>query len=590
MAPSSPNSFFTFIVERQLNKPEIVRELDPLFHPLSVAVIGATNNMTKWGFSTFTSLKSKFTGGLYPVNNRDSHVLGYDSYPKITDIPDPVDLAIIVIPADKVAGVMADCADKGVKAAVIITAGFAETGAEGKAMQDEVLAIAQKGGVRLVGPNCMGMWSAAANLPAFMFPLPIMDGPLALVSQGGNVGGALVTDAFMRGIGFQQYVSCGCTADIQIEDYIEYLGYDDAVKVIMVYIEGLADGHRFVEKVREVTVKKPVVALKPGRTAAAAKAISSHSGSLSGSDAIYEAAFKKAGVLRTDTSVELLDVAMGLITQPLPRGRNVVITTPGGSYGVMCADACASRGLEVIDLPPHVIETFNSMFPPRWSHGNPVDPAGDRNFMPYLKAPEIILSCPEVDALIFMGFGSFSGISAMLATGGDEIGGSLEKLKMQMKGFDEMARSFIDILDSGEPEKIKQIIKTGLGMMFGSVMATKTSELDEFMDTVSDALTTEKMMKSSFFRGLRELFSSVVSGNMNGAKMANIMSMIEPMLDALIDYWIQKYDKPVITTTFTEETSRMGEGGIFPYPNADRASNVLAKLVEYREYLDSVDD
>ena len=172
---------------------------------------------------------------------------------------------------------------------------------------------AGKGHIRVVGPNCMGMWSAAAQLPAFMFPMSISDGPLALVSQGGNIGSAIVSNAYARGIGFRQYISCGCTADIQIEDYIEYLGYDDSVKVIMVYIEGLSNGERFVEKVAPVTRKKPVVALKPGKTDAAVQAISSHSGSMAGSDAIYDAALKKAGVLRTHTTMAMLDVAMALL-------------------------------------------------------------------------------------------------------------------------------------------------------------------------------------------------------------------------------------------------------------------------------------
>ncbi|MDY6852127.1 MAG: CoA-binding protein, partial [Thermodesulfobacteriota bacterium] len=261
-----------------MSQPEIVTALDPLFNPRSVAVVGASNNKVKWGYSTFSSLLDHYKGDIYPVNHRDAEILGHHAYSKVTDIPGPVDLVVIVVPDVKVAGVMEDCVKKGVKAGVIITAGFAEVGPKGKAMQDEVMRIARKGGIRLVGPNCMGMWSASSNLTAFMFPMKIMPGPLALVSQGGNIGGALVADAVARGVGFRQYVSCGCTADIPIEDYIEYLGHDDKVKVIMVYIEGLGQRNRFVEKVRKVTLKKPVLVVKPGKTDAAAKAISSHSG------------------------------------------------------------------------------------------------------------------------------------------------------------------------------------------------------------------------------------------------------------------------------------------------------------------------
>ncbi|MBW1814665.1 MAG: CoA-binding protein, partial [Deltaproteobacteria bacterium] len=172
-------------------KPDIVMELEPLFRPQSVAVIGATNNRAKWGYSTFFSLQNNYPGKLYPVNRQDDTILGCQAFPKVTDIPGPVDLVVVVVPPENVAKVMEDCVAKGVKAGVIISAGFAEIGEKGKTMQDEVIKIAKQGDIRLVGPNCMGMWSAAGNLPAFMFPMRIMPGPLALISQGGNIGGAL---------------------------------------------------------------------------------------------------------------------------------------------------------------------------------------------------------------------------------------------------------------------------------------------------------------------------------------------------------------------------------------------------------------
>jgi acyl-CoA synthetase (NDP forming) len=215
----------------------LFEELDPLFNPKSVAVVGATNNWNKWGYSTFTSAKECFPGEVYPVNSKEAEVLGRKAFPRVTDIPGPVDLVVFVIPAERCASVMEDCVAKGVKAAVIISAGFAEIGEEGKKLQDEVLRIARKGGIRFIGPNCMGFWSASSDLRAFMFPLPVMDGPLAFVSQGGNVGGALVVSGYARRMGFHRYVSCGAAADIQIEDYIEYFGEDPEVKVILAYIE-----------------------------------------------------------------------------------------------------------------------------------------------------------------------------------------------------------------------------------------------------------------------------------------------------------------------------------------------------------------
>jgi succinyl-CoA ligase-like protein/CoA ligase-like protein len=358
----------------------------------------------------------------------------------------------------------------------------------------------------------------------------------------------------------------------------------------MVYIEGLGDGKRFIDKVSKVTVNKPVIALKPGRTDAAAKAISSHSGSMSGTDAVYDAAFKKSGVIRVDTSHEMLDLAIAMIHQPLPLGRNVVITTPGGSYGVMCADACAVRGLDVIDLPTHILNKFNEMFPSRWSHGNPVDPAGDRNFIPYFKAPKMLLECPEVDGLIFMGFGSFSGFADTWGSAGGDITKRVDEMREKIKGFKDGATAFAKLIDDEDYDKIRMILKTIVAASLGSVMTIDPDDLEEFSDDASVALTSARMQESSFYKNLREFLGVIISGNIEEADMSKMAELSGPLIDSLIESWITKYNKPVITTTFTEGTSVVGELGHFPYPNADRAANVLAKLVEYREYLESAEE
>ncbi|RPJ61075.1 MAG: hypothetical protein EHM12_05630, partial [Dehalococcoidia bacterium] len=394
---------------------DIVKDLDPLFNPKSVAHIGATNNRNKWGFSTITSLIHTYKGPIYPVNSHEVDIQGLKVFKKVTDIPGPVDMAVFTIPAERVANAMEDCVQKGVKAAVIISAGFAETGPEGQKLQDEVLAIARGGNVRFIGPNCMGYWSASSSVGAFMLPLLVRNGPLAFVSQGGNVGAAVVVAGYERGVGFRHYVSCGCAADIQIEDYIEYFGKDPNVKVILTYIEGINDGQKFIDVVSKVTPNKPVIMLKPGKFEAAAAAIKSHSGALAGSYEVYDAVCKKLGILRVDNPEEMLDVALGLLLQPLPKGPNVAIITPGGSYGVLCTDACEQEKLNVVKLPDKTIAELDKIFPPRWSRGNPVDPAGDRNFIAYLTAPERLLALDTVDALIFMGFGGFSLFGNLIA-------------------------------------------------------------------------------------------------------------------------------------------------------------------------------
>ena len=562
----------------------LVQELEPLFNPRSVAVIGATNNRNKWGFSTFSSTLSGFKGKVYPVNNRDSEILGHKAFKSVTDIPGPVDLAVFVIPAPSIPSVMEDCVVKGVKAGVIITAGFAETGDEGRKLQDEVVRIARKGGIRFVGPNCMGFWSASSNLRAFMFPMPVSDGPLAFVSQGGNVGGAVVMSGYERGTGFRRYVSCGCAAEMQIEDYIEYFGEDPEVRVILAYIEGLNDGKRFVEKVKRVTTKKPVIALKPGRTTAAAIAIRSHSGALAGSDAIYEAAFRSAGVVRVEGPEELLDVAIGFLTQPLPRGRNVAIVTPGGSYGVLCADACASQGLNVIKLPEETIAALDKIFPPRWSRGNPVDPAGDRNFIAYVTAPEKLLKLDEVDSLIYMGFAGFSGFASMLSSLDAGYSQAFASLFPSLRGFEELDPEFATVLDSGDTAEISKVVQSVVSM-FGSMIGVEDrDELDDFAQLITNVIASGAMDTSGVGRTPQST-SSRTTEIEESSTTGTPSEERDPLLTALLHYWVKSYQKPIITTTFSEGLPHL-EGNHYPYPSGERAVRVLVKLVEYKEYLE----
>ncbi len=538
----------------------MIENLDPLFNPKSVAVIGATGDWNKWGFSTFLSTVDGFEGKLYPINDKEEIVLDYKAFKKITDVPGEVDLAVFVIPAPSIPAVMEDCVQKGVKAAVIISAGFAETGEEGRKLQDEVLQIARRGGIRFVGPNCMGFWSASSKLKATMIPLQIRPGPLALVTQGGNIGTSIVMSANQRGLGFHRYVSCGCTADIPIEDYIEHFGEDPAVKVILTYIEGLEDGTRYIEKVKRVTPRKPVIALKPGKGEATARAIRSHSGVLCGYDEVYEEAFKKAGVVRAETPEELLDIAIGFLMQPLPRGRNVAIVTPGGSYGVICADDCLSNGLDVVKLPEEAIAEFDQIFPPRWSHGNPIDPAGDRNLVAFLKAPEMVLKLDEVDAIIFMGMGSITGVSDMLVDTWSKFQTS--------EGIAQL---------SGTPD-----IDSITSLIAPLFWVQKGREREELRRILTLVIESGQVDGSSFLGDIASSFTS------EGVDLSKMFSVMDSFLAALVLHWIETYGKPVVATTFTEEGSHVNlkRGFYYCYPSSQRATKALAKLAEYKEYLE----
>jgi hypothetical protein len=249
----------------------------------------------------------------------------------------------------------------------------------------------------------------------------------------------------------------------------------------------------------------------------------------------------------------------------------------------MCAEACALRGMNVIDLPQQAMETFDKMFPSRWSHGNPVDPAGDRDFVQYLRAPEVVLQCPEVDALIFMGFGSFSSLSSVFAGGSG--GPNIMNFMKSIDGFEDTAQMTLDVFNSDDRDKIREIVKLILKMMFDSIMPSKSLEMEEFLDTLSQSLTSDKMLESSFFKTLKELLIAIVSGDADRVKTVNVMHLMEPIPGSLVRGLIEKYGKPVITTTFTEGNTQLSEAGHFPYPNSDRASNVLAKLIDYMEYL-----
>jgi acyl-CoA synthetase (NDP forming) len=305
-------------------------------------------------------------------------VLGLKAYPSILEVPAPVDLAIITVPFQDVLATMEECIRKGVKSAVVISGGLAESGEEGARDQNQLVEVARRGGIRFVGPNCMGFFDTSSDFNTVIFLPPLRKGPVALISQSGNSGQSIITLGIERGLGFSKYVSSGNEADLHYEDYLEYMAQDGETKVILGYIEGLREGQRFFELAKEITKKKPIVVVKAGRTQGGAKAARSHTAALAGSDVISDAAFKQAGVLRVEEIGELIDVAQVLLGQPLPRGRRVGVLSIGGGMAVMAADSVLRQGMELASLSPATVEKLNSILSRRWSHGNPIDMGGDR--------------------------------------------------------------------------------------------------------------------------------------------------------------------------------------------------------------------
>jgi acyl-CoA synthetase (NDP forming) len=364
-----------------------------LFVPDSIAVIGANDTLGSWGSDAIAAAvaatKSDPKKRAYAVNPNARQVLGVTSYGSILDIPDTVELAIIVVRSSLVADVLRQCVQKGVKAAVVISAGFAETDEDGTRLQGEIVDIARRGGIRFVGPNCIGHADLHSKVSALGVTRMGKPGPMALISQSGTVSAGIMQAATSRGIGISKFVSTGNEADLHMEDYLEYLLEDDKTRIITAYIEGLREGRRFFQLAKRITLKKPIVVIKTGNSEGAGKAAKSHTGALAGSDAVIAAVFKQTGVIKADDEEELCDVALALLTQPLPKGNRVAILTIGGGFGVMTTEACEREGLKMASLGPTTMAKLDAVLPPRWSHGNPVDMVGVKTIDEF----GMILSC-----------------------------------------------------------------------------------------------------------------------------------------------------------------------------------------------------
>jgi acyl-CoA synthetase (NDP forming) len=400
----------------------VIQQLDILFNPKSVAVIGASNDYIKWGHDVAARvLSSHGSRKTYLVNANTPVVLGLNTYKDVKDISDPVEFAVIVIPFQHVPTIMRDCVEKGVKAALVITAGLGEAGAEGARIQREVVDIARKGGLRFVGPNCMGHFNTKVGFSTIRPGFDIKKGSIGLISQSGGFLLQIIEAGLEAGMGFSKAISSGNEADLIFEDYLEYLGQDEETKVIVGYIEGLRDGQRFLKLAKKITPHKPVVVLKVGRTAGGAKAAMSHTASIAGDDVLYTTAFKQVGVIRVDQIHEIFDVAAALLRQPKPKGDRVGILSSGGGHAVMSTDALQSAGLNIAKLSPQTIEKLNGILPDRWPHANPVDTVG-AGFVTY---PSLwpLMEDENVDAVFSVGsIGMVSSWSGWVPTyGGKNI-------------------------------------------------------------------------------------------------------------------------------------------------------------------------
>jgi acetyltransferase len=377
--------------------------LNPLFHPESIAVIGASRNPGTIGYQIVDNLvRHGFRGTIYPVNPNARSVHSFPAYPSVGAIPEVVDMAVVVVPKELVLDVAEECGRAGVKGIVVISAGFREVGGEGVTREKQLVEVVQRHGMRLVGPNCMGLLNTTEGVCMNATFAPTMPpvGATSFLSQSGALGVTILDYAAEYGIGIHQFVSVGNKPDVSGNDLIEYWEDDPGTRVILMYLESFGNPRHFTPIARRVSRKKPIAVVKSGRTRAGARAASSHTGALAGADMAIDALLAQCGVLRADSIQELFDVAMAFEHQPVPAGNRVAIVTNAGGPGIMIADSCESMGLDVVDLAPRTQERLREVFPAEAAVSNPVDMIASATGESYEVALEIILDDPRVDAAI----------------------------------------------------------------------------------------------------------------------------------------------------------------------------------------------
>ncbi|MGA3109639.1 MAG: CoA-binding protein, partial [Candidatus Bathyarchaeia archaeon] len=375
--------------------------IEKMLNPRSVAVIGASESEGSIGQSlTKNLLTGKDRRKIYPVNLNRETVMGLKCYPSVSKIPEHVDLAVIATPARTVPAIVAECAKAGVDGAVILSAGFREVGSGGAKLEDEIKQIQSMHDIRILGPNCVGVARPQIALNATFLRDNPQPGQIAFISQSGALGSAIVNWAVSTGIGFSIFASLGSTLDIDYGDMIDYLGEDPNTRSIIIYMEGVGNAKKFMSSARGFARTKPIIVIKAGRNAAGAKAASSHTGALAGDFAVYEAAFKRAGVVMVDEIGDLFNCATVLDSRFLPAGPNLAIVTNAGGPAVLAADSIVTHGGQLAELSEESMKVMNGALPPYWSRGNPLDILGDADVSRYELAVKTCIADPNVDGLL----------------------------------------------------------------------------------------------------------------------------------------------------------------------------------------------
>lgn len=380
------------------------RAVGNLFHPRSIAFIGASSRIGKWGHMLFChTVSGGFPGEIYLVNDKGGTIAGRHVYKDIMEVPGKVDLAVVTIPARGVMDLLPRLAAKGIRNVLLISSGFAETGDAGRRLQEELVEAARRLGLVILGPNTMGIANPHINLYCTGSPVRPRAGGTAVVAQSGNMGVQLLGFAEEQGIGIRGFCGSGNEAMITVEDFIEGFALDETTTIVMLYIEGVRDGGRFFESARKLSRKKPIVLLKGGQSEAGNRAASSHTGAMTSDARVFDAVCKQAGIVKVEQSMDLLDLAAAFSSLPLPGGNRVAVMTLGGGWGVITADLCAQYGLEVPALSPRLVEKLDEILPPFWSRSNPVDLVGEPSNSIMTTVMEELMQWDGCDAIINLG-------------------------------------------------------------------------------------------------------------------------------------------------------------------------------------------
>lgn len=458
-----------------MDRTALFNILDKMFFPGSVALVGASDVPGKWGNRILTSILGwSYHGKVFPVNPGKKSIIGLECYPSLSSIPYDVDLAVFTVPASRVLDGFRDCIAKGIHAAVVISAGFKETGQEGARLEKELLDIARQGEIVFIGPNTMGIVSPHHSFEAVPLPTAPRAGGLAIISQSGNIGIQMMKWIGHKDIGLSIFAGVGNEAMLRSSDLLAYMGSRDEVKAIAMYIEGIPNGREFMEIASEVTRKKPVIALKAGNTVTGSKAAQSHTGSMAGSYATYKAMFTQAGIIRVETPSELLNVSAALTHLPVPHSNRVGVMSFGGGWGVITADQCESSGLVLPPLTPEIIHEIDSRLPNFWNRRNPVDVVGEDDPDMCLHVIGALAKWEATDAVMALGIVGRSRFVEDFIESQERLEGKIFSRELKLTVLKDQIRSEDRIIsgigkiqkETGKPILVVALTEGGLSMRY----------------------------------------------------------------------------------------------------------------------------